>query len=141
MEKKRISSAVESLNKRAAQKGLQFPKKITVNSLCYMDLIREIDNPTISYLSELLGVSKSAVTMKISELEKLGYVIKTVSNKDKRVKKLELSNEMKKIYNQFDFVDEDIYREINDKFSKEALDNFCEILDFISDKIIDNIKK
>lgn len=140
MEKKRISSAVEALTKGAGTKGLKFPSDINYNSLSYLDLIRSYPNTTISALSELLGVSKSAVTMKIAELEKKGYVIKRISSEDKRIKYLEISKGLSEIYDRFEILDEDIYGELEAMYTKAELDSFCKILDYISDRIIEQTK-
>lgn len=141
MEKKRTAGAIETLTKGGDQKGLQFPAGITLNSICYMDLIREIEEPTISKLAEILHVSKSAVTMKMADLEKQGYVRKIVSDKDKRIKYLALTEKILDVYEKFDLVDEAIYQALEEKFPKVSLEHFCEILDFISDGIIDNVRK
>jgi len=140
MEKKRVANAVELLKKGPGKSDVHFSEHMTGNNLSYLDLIEGLDQPTISKLSEILGVTKSAVTMKIAEFEKKGYVIKRVSEKDKRVKYLELSESMKAIYKAYEAIDEDIYREIEEKYSVEAVSNFCEILDFISDKIIESVE-
>lgn len=140
MEKKRISSAVEALTKGSGTKGLKFPTDITYNSLSYLDLIRSYKNITTSELAKLLGVSKSAVTMKVAELEKKGYVIKKISAKDKRIKHLEISCSLADIYDKFEVLDEDIYGELEGMYTKQELDSFCKILDYISDRIIEQTK-
>lgn len=75
---------------------------ITHNSLLYLDLISYKENCTVSYLAEILGVSKPAVTIKVNELIKQGFVIKKQSEKDKRVFYLSISPAVEKEYRQYD---------------------------------------
>ena len=57
---------------------------ITYNSLLYLDIIGYKKNCTVSYIADVLNVAKSAVTLKVKELEKMGLVKKTQSEEDKR---------------------------------------------------------
>ena len=58
---------------------------LTYNSLLYLELINIMDGKcTVSKLAEMLNVSKPGVTLKLNELCKHDYVIKTQGKEDKR---------------------------------------------------------
>lgn len=60
-------------------------ENITYNSLLYLELIYAMDGRlTASKIAEMLCVSKPAVTLKINELIRQGWWIKTPDPKDRR---------------------------------------------------------
>lgn len=64
---------------------------INYNSLLYLNLIYYNKDCTASYLADILHITKSAVTIKVNELIRQGFVTKTQSETDKRVKYLALA--------------------------------------------------
>lgn len=64
---------------------------ISYNSLLYLNLIYYKGQCTASYLAEVLHITKSAVTIKVNELIRQGFVTKTQSEADKRVNHLALA--------------------------------------------------
>ncbi|REK76879.1 MarR family winged helix-turn-helix transcriptional regulator [Paenibacillus paeoniae] len=75
---------------------------ITYNSLLYLDLISYKEDCTVSYLADALHISKSAVTIKVNELIKQGFLTKTQSEKDRRVYYLSITPEVEAEYKQHD---------------------------------------
>ena len=55
---------------------------ITYNSLLYLDIISFTEKCTITLLAQTLHISKSAVTLKVNELVKLGLINKQQSTQD-----------------------------------------------------------
>ncbi|MBC8536011.1 MarR family winged helix-turn-helix transcriptional regulator [Feifania hominis] len=105
---------------------------ITYNSLLYLDIIAYRENCTVSYLAEALHVAKSAVTLKVKELEKLGLVTKTQSCEDRRVFYLHVNRELLAEYKLYDRV---LYRaldEIEQKYTKDEIAVLCDMLDTIN---------
>lgn len=105
---------------------------ISYNSLLYLELINMIPECTGSMLAELLGISKSAVTLKINELIKLGHVIKEQSNQDKRVYYLRVSKENEEVYAQYDKSLNTAVKRIKKKYGEKELNIFCDVLSNIS---------
>lgn len=105
---------------------------ISYNSLLYLELINMIPKCTGSMLAELLGISKSAVTLKINELIKLGHVIKEQSNQDKRVYYLRVSKENEEVYAQYDKSLNTAVKRIKKKYGEKELNIFCDVLSNIS---------
>jgi DNA-binding MarR family transcriptional regulator len=58
----------------------------------YIDAINELNEPTITEISEQMDISKASVTIGIQKLMKLGYVKKVRSIQDKRVYHVSLAD-------------------------------------------------
>lgn len=101
---------------------------ISYNSLLYLDLISMTPQCTGSILAELLGISKSAVTLKINELIKQNLVVKERSEVDRRVYYLRTSEENEKYYAMYDRSLDSAIKSIKNKYSEKELDVFCSIL-------------
>lgn len=105
---------------------------LTHNSLLYLDIINYKDNCTVSYIAQALHVAKSAVTLKVKELEKLGLVEKIQSCEDKRVYYLKVNETLVEEYKEYDRVLYSALDEIEDNYSPEEIKVFCSMLDVIS---------
>lgn len=57
-------------------------QSVTYNSLLYLDLIAYTPDCTAGYLAETLHVAPSAITSKVRELERLGLVTRTRSERE-----------------------------------------------------------
>ncbi len=77
--------------KRMRTSGLY--RGVSYNGLLYMDLIRQMDNPTVSSIAETLGVAKSSVSQKVSELECRGLVNRERDALDGRVSHVSIAPE------------------------------------------------
>lgn len=109
-------------------------KNITYNSLLYLELIFSMNGKcTASKLAELLYVSKPAVTLKVNELIKQGFVKKTQDPDDKRKYYLSVDEDMVPKYKVYRKQDEQAINTITEKFSEEDIDKFCQMLKIISD--------
>lgn len=138
MDRLRLISAIGDLatvNSDNTKDKNDFFYNLSLNSLFYVDIIRFYDKITISKIANLIGVSKSAVTIKMAELEKKGYIIKEQDVEDKRVKYLRLSKNMQQVYDSFDDKELQVIVEINEKFSRNQINSFCEIGNFMCDRI------
>lgn len=141
LDKYRIATSIEGLmivNDEKIKNKNDFFYNLSLNSLFYIDIIRFYEGITISKIAEIIGVSKSAVTIKMAELEKRGYIVKVKDTKDKRIKYLFLSDKMRAISEEFDNEDEEIIKEIKEKYTEKEIIAFSKILNFLSDKVIDN---
>ena len=58
---------------------------LSINDLHIIHIIYLLNDATISKISQLTTVSKSALTGNIDKLEKLGYIKRVPSKKDRRV--------------------------------------------------------
>lgn len=74
-------------------------------------------SPTLVEISNYLGVEKPTVTRTINRLEELGYV-ENIPGKDKREKRMQLTDLGKKVYLEV--------RETVDEFEKEIIEGVSE---------------
>ncbi|MGL5972851.1 MAG: MarR family transcriptional regulator [Oscillospiraceae bacterium] len=102
---------------------------ITYNSILYLDIIGLTENCTVTKLSEMLKISKPAVTAKVNELIKKGFVLKKQSTEDKRVYYLMLTNQNKKIHQKYDKATSKTIEFVKNKYSKSEITTFCEVLE------------
>jgi len=105
---------------------------VTFNSVLYMDLIAYTEDCTVSKLAEMLNVSKASVTIKVNELVSGGFVEKTVSETDRRIHILRISEDAESPYREEDRLTDLVVKKMREKYSDEEMDKFCEMLDFAS---------
>lgn len=112
--------------------GDDFYHGLSYNSILYLNVISQMKECTASKIAAALKITKSAVTLKVNELMKQGAVIKTQSQKDRRVYYIEISPNLEKVFSIYDRVFEKIERDLEKKYSKEQLAVFEEILQTVS---------
>lgn len=105
---------------------------LSYNSLLYINIISLMENCTVSKLAESLHVTKSAVTLKLKELEKAHAIQKVQSEDDKRVFYVRLTPEMEKTIGIYDEVFMKIEKKLHETYTKEQLELFAHILHDIS---------
>lgn len=108
-------------------------KELTHNSMLYLDVIAQTKDCTVSKIADALGITKSAVTMKVSELVKRGILLKTQSETDKRVFYLCLHPEVQDVYDRYDNIFAAIGRKMEQKYTPEEISLFCRMLQDIAD--------
>lgn len=107
-------------------------QSLSYNSILYLDLIVYQKDCTVSTLAELLHVAKSAVTLKVKELEKLGLVEKRRSEQDKRVFYLYANPRIVQEYKALDRVLYGALDEVEAKYSPAQLALLCGMFDTIN---------
>ena len=116
-----------------------YDSNLTYNDILYLSIIEAHSGEyTASNIADMLHVSRPAVTQKINELEKNGYLYKVQSQTDKRVFKLFIDKEGKsrKYYEIADKTVMDIVAKLSLNYSIEQLDLFCEITNIIGDLLL-----
>ncbi len=106
---------------------------LSYQDILYLEIIDAHPNQyTSSQIADLLKVSRPAVTQKINELVKKGYITRTQSKTDKRVFYLSVNKEN---LDDFGFTEEEeiVVRKCEEKFGVETVDKMSEILNYISD--------
>ncbi len=117
---------------------------LTYNDILYLNIIEAHSGEyTASNIADMLHVSRPAVTQKINELEKNGYIYKIQSKIDKRVYKLFINKEgkSKKYYAVVDQTNRDIVEKLSLEYSNEQINMFCEMTDKICDIILNETKR
>ena len=100
-----------------------------------VDVIYLLGRPTITQLAETLGISQPNATYKVNNLVNKGYVIKTVSEDDKRECHLSVSDRFYKYYgNSTDFIQE-AAEVLEKQYSPEELAQFSSMLRALTDAV------
>lgn len=105
----------------------QYPD-ITYNSLLYLELIALHENCTVSSLADALHISRAAVTTKVGELMRQGFIEKTRSERDGRVHYLTVRPEILTEFKAYDGVFQRAAARMRDTYPKEELERFCRML-------------
>lgn len=109
-------------------------QNITYNSLLYLELIYTMEGQcTASKIAELLYISKPAVTLKVNELIKLGLVVKTPDPQDHRQNLLSINKEVIPEYRAYCQKNMSAVQMLQEKYSPEEIQRFCEMLRILSD--------
>lgn len=107
---------------------------ITYNSLLYLEIIYTLNGKcTASKLAEMLHISKPGVTLKINELIKQGLVTKVPDCIDKRKSYLFVNEEAIPRYKVFREQDDEIINKITNRYTKDEIEKFCEMLNIITE--------
>lgn len=107
-------------------------EKLSHHSVMFLELISCQEPCTVSSLSDVLHISKPAVTKKVNELIRRGLVVKTQSEADRRVFYLRVSNEVAAVNARYDRPFERAVRALESEFGQKELAIFCQILDRFS---------
>ena len=107
-------------------------QSVTYNSLLYLDLIAYTPDCTAGYLAETLHVAPSAITSKVRELERLGLVTRTRSERDKRVYYLHINEKLRAEYRAYDRILYGALDELEARYTPQQVDLLCEMLDAIN---------
>ncbi len=110
-------------------------KTLPYADLLQIFIINHKENMTVSELAERLNLSRPATTQKVNELERQGLVIKVPSSKDKRVVYLTLSDKVKQ--GSQSSRTETVMDKVEESFSKEKIEIFNEIFNFMADYILE----
>lgn len=103
-------------------------RSITYNSMLYLNVIAYTQDCTVSKLAEIVRITKPAVTIKVNELEKRGFVVKERSLEDRRVIYLRLSPSMAELYGMYDRLGISTELELRKKYSEQELSLFSVML-------------
>lgn len=101
-----------------------------------VEVIHQMNAPTISQFADFLGISQSNATYKVNNLIKKGYIIKENSDVDRREYHLMLSE---KYYNYSGLMQsyvDTVMQRIGDRFTPEDLETFSHMLGVISDELM-----
>ncbi len=107
---------------------------LSYHDTLYLNIIDAHPNRyTSSQIADLLKVTRPAVTQKINELTKKGYIIRTQSEKDKRVFYLSV-NPQKGYYTDKDReLEKEMIEKMEKTFGADSLDLLCDMLEFYAE--------
>ncbi len=100
---------------------------LTVKQLYYLDMVKKLNNPTFTDLSEEIGVTKPTVTTAINKLIKQGHIEKIQSVEDRRVYNLLLTEEGERVVDIHDKAHKDFARMISNSLNDQELNKVVDI--------------
>ncbi len=116
--------------------------ELSYHDTLYLNIIESHPNKyTSSQIADLLNITRPSVTEKINQLCKKGYILRTQSETDKRVFYLSINPNSPKDYEIVASYENEVERSILEKFGHEKVDVFCEMVEYLSDILSDNISE
>lgn len=112
---------------------------ITVTESFTLEVIYSLNNPTISELSDYLGISQPNTTYKVNELIQKGYVEKKRDPKDKRRVRLYPTQQLTSYYEAKNQYIRTVLARMRAKFSKEEVQTLEYILFTMSDELMPEV--
>ena len=101
-----------------------------------VEIIHQMDSPTISQFADFLGISQSNATYKVNSLIKKGYIMKENSDIDRREYHLKLTD---KYYNYNGLMQgyvDTVMQRIDARFTAEEVQTFARMLGVIADELM-----
>lgn len=111
--------------------------ELSYNSIMYLDVIsyqHAQGGCTVSSLANTMHISKSAATIKVNELAKLGLVTRTRSETDRRVVYLNVTPQVYQSLRAYDGPFQRAARAVEETFTPEEIGTFCTILNLFSEE-------
>jgi len=106
---------------------------LTSTQLNYLEIIDELDNPTITELASAMGLTKPSVTIVVDRLIVKGCVRKVNSDADKRSSHLHLTEFGEHINKRHDYAHDYMIDLIEKKLNENEVKSFALLLDKITD--------
>ena len=105
-----------------------------------VEIIKELDSPTISQFADFLGISQSNATYKVNSLIKKGYIVKENSDIDRREYHLILSEKYYTYMNLYANYELTVMRRVAERFPPEDVAVFDRILQVMSSELMSECK-
>ena len=101
-----------------------------------VEIIKELDSPTISQFADFLGISQSNATYKVNSLIKKGYIVKENSDIDRREYHLKLSEKYYHYAGLMKSYVDTVMDRMQERFTAEELETFSEMLGVMSEELM-----
>ena len=101
-----------------------------------VEIIHQMNSPTISQFADFLGISQSNATYKVNSLIKKGYIIKQNSDIDRREYHLKLSDKYYSYNGLMKSYVDTVMKRIDERFTPEEVQTFARMLGVIADELM-----
>ncbi len=107
---------------------------LSYHDILYLNIIEAHPNRyTSSQIADLLKITRPAVTQKINELAKKGYIIRTQDEKDKRVFHLSVEPDSMYMNDEERAVEKKVAKMLEEKYGAEQVDTMCDMIEFLAE--------
>ena len=110
----------------------------TVETFC-MEIIYSMNNPTVNEFAKIANISSPNAAYKINHLIKKGYLKKVRSEHDKREYHLKVTEKYLSYYELSNQYITEIMDRLENRFSKEELEDFEHILNVLGDELMKEV--
>lgn len=111
-------------------------KELTMQEAFSLDIIYMLGNPTILEYAKYMGISQPNATYKINQMIEKGYLIKEVSQQDKRSYHLKVTQKFLDCYRVNDYYIHTILNDIEKSFNIEEIDLITKMLEKVKEKML-----
>ena len=101
-----------------------------------VEIIHQMQSPTISQFADFLGISQSNATYKVNSLIKKGYIMKENSDIDRREYHLKLSEKYYHYAGLMKSYVDTVMDRMQQRFTPEELDTFSKMLGVMSEELM-----
>ena len=101
-----------------------------------VEIIHQMQSPTISQFADFLGISQSNATYKVNSLIKKGYIVKENSDVDRREYHLKLSAKFYQYNGLMKGYVDTVMQRIDERFTPEEVQTFARMLGVIADELM-----
>ena len=105
-----------------------------------LEVIGILGEPTVGQFADFLNISQSNATYKVNSLIKKGYIERLNSTVDRREYHLKLSEKYYNYINLMDAYQREVIKRIEERFPREDVEKFEEILKVMSKELMPEIK-
>ncbi|MBR1456848.1 MAG: winged helix DNA-binding protein [Oscillospiraceae bacterium] len=101
-----------------------------------LEVIKMLDQPTVSQFADFLNISQSNATYKVNSLIRNGYLERQNSQTDRREYHLILSEKFYNYMSLLSSYEQTVIARMKERFSEEDLQKFDEMLQVMSDELM-----
>ena len=101
-----------------------------------VEIIHQMNAPTISQFADFLGISQSNATYKVNSLMKKGYIVKENSDIDRREYHLKLSEKYYQYSGLMNSYVDTVMDRMQQRFTPEELETFSKMLGVMSEELM-----
>lgn len=117
-----------SISELRAMHGGDYSPGLSYHSMLYLNIIAGMEDCTVSKLADVLKITRSGVTIKVSELVRRGFVEKKQSKTDGRIWIITLSPKMAEVYAMFNNQSIRVEASLREKYSDTEITLFGQML-------------
>jgi DNA-binding MarR family transcriptional regulator len=111
--------------------------KLTSRQLFCIELINNLQNPSLTELAERMGIAKASISVMIDRLEKNQFIYRVTSDSDRRTAHVHLTDEGKKAA----LLHTELHKRISELLTSEMTDSEKEILIVLLNKSINSLAR
>jgi DNA-binding MarR family transcriptional regulator len=117
-----------SIGELRTMRGGDYSPELTYHSMLYLTIIAGTEDCTVSKLAEILQITRSAVTIKVGELQRRGFIEKRQSSEDGRVWLIRLTPRLADLYAVFDRISAKTEAALRERHADSELELFGQML-------------